>query len=177
MSGLHVGVFRVGWPVATMLITVDTDVQVIAAVIAGAEDLPCLTMLRQPFYMRALRCVRPRRGAEGCGVGVSEPQQRGWIPAQRQQPRPWGQKRLWPLAAGPAPSQGHNLLCARLPQAVLQMEQRKQQQQEQSAPPSRPDGQLRFRPDTGMALYPRTLGPKEADQGPGPYVRSRGIHG
>lgn len=45
-----------------------------------------------------------------------------------------------------------------LQQAVLQMEQRKQQQQEQSAPPSRPDGQLRFRPDSDDAPVPAPAG-------------------
>ncbi|GAB1292078.1 Nucleobindin-1 [Apodemus speciosus] len=43
-----------------------------------------------------------------------------------------------------------------LQQAVLQMEQRKQQ--EQSAPPSRPDGQLQFRPDSDDAPVPAPAG-------------------
>lgn len=38
------GIFRVGWPVAAMLGILDTYMQVIAAVIKGAEDFPCLTV-------------------------------------------------------------------------------------------------------------------------------------
>lgn len=45
-----------------------------------------------------------------------------------------------------------------LQQAVLQMEQRKQQLQEQSAPPSKPDGQLQFRADTDDAPVPAPAG-------------------
>lgn len=52
---------RSGWPIAAMLIIIDTYVQVTAAVIKGAEDFSCLTVLRQSFYMRAVRDVRLRR--------------------------------------------------------------------------------------------------------------------
>ncbi|OBS60355.1 hypothetical protein A6R68_08507, partial [Neotoma lepida] len=45
-----------------------------------------------------------------------------------------------------------------LQQAVLQMEQRKQQQREQDAPPSKPDGQLQFRADTDDAPVPAPAG-------------------
>lgn len=41
------------------------------------------------------------------------------------------------------------------------MEQRKQQQQEQNAPPSKPEGQLQFRADTGTGSGPCTLDLKE----------------
>lgn len=51
------------------------------------------------------------------------------------------------------------------------MEQRKQQQQEQNVPPSKPEGKLQFRADTGTALYPGALGLKEENQGPGPSIR------
>ncbi|XP_016834301.2 nucleobindin-1 isoform X1 [Cricetulus griseus] len=45
-----------------------------------------------------------------------------------------------------------------LQQAVLQMEQRKQQQQEQNVPPSKPEGKLQFRADTGDAPVPAPAG-------------------
>lgn len=58
---------------------------------------------------------------------------------------------------------GYNLLSLRhFLQAVLQMEQRKQQQQEQNAPPSKPEGQLQFRADAGTGSGPWTLGLKES---------------
>lgn len=57
-------------------------------------------------------------------------------------------------------------------QAVLQMEQRKQQQQGQNSPAPGPEGQLQFHPDTGALGTPgagrvlaATPGPREEEAG------------